>query len=253
MPTLVLSPRFNEDSQALWSAALKLGWDVHRAIRYQANGVEDPFVYGELPFCDVMASRLGLGLLDPPDDWLANLPFKYVQRTVRFMKHRDLSKVTERAFIKPANDKMFEAKVYERGPDVPHRFIDPACPVLVSDVVDFHTEVRCYILDRKVKTLSLYKMPYSTFTTMTQEAVHLGARDFAQQVLDDFDINMPTAMILDVGIIEGKGWAVVEANQAYSAGIYEHADPKAVLSVLARASGRLDRVLPGDRDFIRCI
>ncbi|WP_156910681.1 DUF4343 domain-containing protein [Nocardia mangyaensis] len=39
---------------------------------------------------------------------------------------------------------------------------------------------------------------------------------------------------MDVGLIEGRGWAVVEANCAFGAGMYG-CDPVRVLEVLARA------------------
>jgi hypothetical protein len=30
MPTLILTPRFTDDAQALWRAAQRLGWNVER-------------------------------------------------------------------------------------------------------------------------------------------------------------------------------------------------------------------------------
>jgi hypothetical protein len=30
MPTLILTPSFTEDSQALWRAAGRIGWDIQR-------------------------------------------------------------------------------------------------------------------------------------------------------------------------------------------------------------------------------
>ncbi|HNB74240.1 MAG TPA: hypothetical protein PLS70_24185 [Acidobacteriota bacterium] len=42
-------------------------------------------------------------------------------------------------------------------------------------------------------------------------------------------------MVIDVGVISGKGWAVVEANAAFGSGIYG-CDPAQVLPVLAEAS-----------------
>jgi hypothetical protein len=54
-------------------------------------------------------------------------------------------------------------------------------------------------------------------------------------VLADQEVALPVAVVLDVGLIAGKGWAVVEANAAWGSGIYG-CDPAAVLPVLRRAS-----------------
>lgn len=159
-PTVMLSQRFGTDSQAVWDAANRAGWGVHRAIRYLPP---DPLpervcAYGEVSFCDIMAERAGLGLLDPPDDWLAGLPESLLQRKVEFCRAKDLSKFGSRAFFKPSNDKVFSAGVYERGSDVPTRYVDPECPCYVSEVVAFDVEYRCHILDGLVHRMGFYRM-----------------------------------------------------------------------------------------------
>lgn len=263
MPTLLVSPRFSTDNEALRKAASELHWDSHRVVRYQVpKEIKDPVVYGDLNFCDNIAQENYLGLLDPPNDWLATLPFKYLLREVQAMTLYELHKVRERSFIKPANDKVFIAGIYERGAHVPKRWIDPRCPVLVSEVVDFEIEVRCYILDRRLMTAGLYAESdyYGTLATSNQtamtEAAFEGAQQFIQYLLDDPTVKMPSALTIDVGFIAGTGWAVVEANQAYSSGIYMRgpgigADPKKVLPVLQRAGGLRRHVLAEDEQYLR--
>src|SRR5262245_19855288 len=158
MPCLVLTPRLTTDSLRLERAAHEAGWSCFRARRYALPpDVEDPVVYGEMVFCDVMARALGLGLLEPSDGWLPALPSLYLQRQVNLIAHADLKfAVDSRHFIKPANDKLFEAGIFEHGSHVPRRYIDPRMPVLVSDVVYFTIEVRCFVLDRRVMTAGVY-------------------------------------------------------------------------------------------------
>jgi ATP-grasp domain, R2K clade family 3 len=53
---------------------------------------------------------------------------------------------------------------------------------------------------------------------------------------------LPPAFVVDVGLIEGRGWAVVELNPAWCSGLLG-AGPAAVLGVLERAcrdAGALD-------------
>jgi hypothetical protein len=44
-------------------------------------------------------------------------------------------------------------------------------------------------------------------------------------------------VVLDVGVIGERGWAVIETNAAWGSGIYG-CDPKAVLQVIRRACVR---------------
>jgi ATP-grasp domain-containing protein len=56
---------------------------------------------------------------------------------------------------------------------------------------------------------------------------------FAHTLLADVQVAMPPAFVLDVGVISGRGWAVVEANSAWGAGIYG-CEAAQVLQVLRR-------------------
>lgn len=248
MTTLILSPRFHGDSQDLWRAAVARGWNTHRAIRYRPPEVADECcVYGEIMFADMMASRCDLGLLDPPDDWLATLPREWTGRGVYFTFASEVHTITERRFIKPANDKVFQYGVYERGTDAPLRYVDPRCPVLVSEVVSFDLEVRLHVLDGEIRTLEYYRL----VGEKPEEEVRAEAREFGATVMERFGDQLPSAVVLDVGHIEEQGWAVVEANQAYASGIYGEADTQAVLDVVRRSAGPMSAVSERDRRFLR--
>lgn len=268
MPSLVLTPRLTSDSLHLERAALSLGWAVHRARHYQVpRDMEDPVVYGELVFCDVMAGMLGLGLLEPSDTWLSDLPPKYLLRTVRAMRHADLGSVEARHFIKPANDKVFDAGIFERGSHVPYRHLDPETPVLVSDVVDFESEIRCYILDRKMLTAGIYagknadSICNDGLSTAREKVIYESGCAWIEDFLGDLDVDMPSAVVVDIGFIEGEGWAIVEANQGYCSGIYmggyatamasPGTDPKEALRVIERAGGLRSKVQPADEKWLR--
>jgi len=51
-------------------------------------------------------------------------------------------------------------------------------------------------------------------------------------VLDDPEVTLPRAVVLDVGVIEDAGWSVVEANTVTMSGLYD-CEPLAVIDVLA--------------------
>jgi hypothetical protein len=247
-PTVLLSQRFSTDSNEVWKAAVKRGWNVHRAIRYLPPDPlpEQVFAYGEVSFCDIMAERCGLGLLDPPDRWLADLPYELLKRDVLFLQASNLRWIRCRAFFKPSNDKVFSAGVYERGADVPTKYVDPDCPCLVSEVVAFDVEYRCHVLDGAVTRMAFYRM-----IGVEEHEVEADARAFSERVLAGHASELPSAVVLDIGRIEGRGWAVVEANQAHASGIYGDADVGPVLDCALRSAGPMAAVSDRDRPFLR--
>src|SRR5688572_22799200 len=109
MPTLILTPRYTEDAQALWRAAGQLDWPVVRLQRWRVpeelRDVPEPVLYLEALLGPTLAEQFGLRLLEPPKDWLPRLPEEYRRRNVVLSTlGRERSRV-EPAFIKPPNDK----------------------------------------------------------------------------------------------------------------------------------------------------
>src|SRR5277367_2979877 len=145
---------------ALHYAARELGWDVLPApsgwrleddlIKSGVKGVP----YGSQTFCEVIAQQMNWTLKANSFDWLAKLHPAYLKRKVEFMTLGDAKKLTERKFIKPADDKCFDAQVYEPGSFKPHELIANDYPVLVSDPVEFDLEYRTFVDGKKVLTWS---------------------------------------------------------------------------------------------------
>jgi hypothetical protein len=238
VPTLVLSPRHTSDAQALWRAALARGWDVHRLASWRiddeaASSVE-PFLYAEALFGPSLGDGLGVSLLDPSEDWLSTLPERYSRRQITLSTLGAARSLTVPAFIKPPNDKSFAAAIYAPG-ELPEAF-ESDMKVLISEPVVFESEFRCFVLDRKVKTFSLYARrgdPCPTGDWTIDESALLA--EFTTRLLRDTDVELPRACVLDCGPIEGKGWAAVELNAAWGSGIYS-CDPELVLDVVRAAT-----------------
>lgn len=242
MPTLVLSPRHSDDSNALWRAAIAAGWRTRRLQRIgeaaelpaELAGAEVA-LYGETMMADAVAGALGLGLVEPPHDWLPRLPPAYRLREVSLTTLGAARRLTGPVFVKPADEKWFPARVYADTVDV-DPLIDDALPVLVSEPVRFGLEVRAFVQGRAVATLSAYvrdgqlaKMSDGTWPmSQIEEAA---ARELLAWLLADPEVEAPAPMVIDVGHIAGRGWAVVEANPAWASGLCG-GDPAAVLPVL---------------------
>jgi hypothetical protein len=242
MPTLIFTPRYTEDSQALWKAAASLGWRTERLTGWRIpehlRTVSDPVLYCEALFGPTLAEQLGLDLLSPPDDWLVRLPYEYKQRHIALCTLGEARAIAEPRFTKPPNDKSFPAGVY-RGSELPTEFPDDM-PVLMSDVVRWEKEFRCFVLNRSLHTYSIYSRDgelqrAAEFASTPEEDSELKA--FVARLLAEPRVDLPRATVVDVGTIEGAGWACVEQNAAWGAGIYG-CSPSAVLEVLRVASVR---------------
>lgn len=82
-----------------------------------------------------------------------------------------------------------------------------------------------------------------------QDAELEGAMEFANKLLSDPEVAMPPAYTLDIGWIENRGWAVVEAGPAWFCAKY-FCEPRGVLAVLKRACVSMQRITEEDRPWI---
>ena len=256
--TLILSPRFTPDSMALRNAALELGWDVERLRTWRPPNAllgRDAVPYGEPLFAAVVADALQLALIEPQLSWVAGLPFDFRRRDVQFTNLAAARTIDRPAFIKPADDKCFQARVYTMGSELPEsESLSAMSPVLVSDPVYWESEFRCFVLERRVVAISIYSRSGDLVETgdgnwPASASESQGALDFAELLLQDARVTFPPAGVLDIGIIRDRGWAVVEANACWGAGIYG-CNPSSVLQTLARACVQRAALAEADRQWV---
>lgn len=237
MPTLVLPPRFTEDTDEVRKAALAAGWQIERLRSWRVAGpIDDPVLYGEPLFAAVVAEQLGLALLEPPLDWLTTVPERLLRRRVRFTTLAEARRLAGPVFVKPADEKAFDAKVWASGADLPAILPDHLA-VLVADPVRWCLEVRCFVVDGEVVACSPYVRDGALARAEdgswpASPAELAAARAFAAEVLRE--VPVPPAVALDVGTI-GEVWAVIETNACWGSGIYG-CEPAAVLRAARRAS-----------------
>jgi hypothetical protein len=247
MPTLLLSPRHGEDSRLLWRVATQLGWKVHRVYNWQIpeiSSTDDVVIYGEPLLCRHLYQQLDLIAEEPPLDWLPKLPQGLRKREVRLTTLAEAREIKTRCFIKPADEKGLDAKIYQSGADLPARNVFPEnLAVLVQEVVTWRAEFRCFVENSKVLTAAPYwiknKIAQDEEGNWLSDVPELGeAIQFANKALAEPNLQHPGAFVLDVGITSDRGWAVIEANAAFSSGIYG-CDPVQALEVI-RGSVRIN-------------
>jgi hypothetical protein len=240
MPTLILTPRYSEDAQALWRAATQLGWQVERLVNWRLPEdlklVEEPVLYVEALMSESIASQLGRRLLEGGHDWLPQLPAAYRHRWVYLSTLGEVRQSGKTAFVKPPNDKSFPARVYTHV-DLPTDYPDDT-PILVAEIVYWEKEFRCFILNRTMQTFSIYLRDgelQSKHDFIHTEDEEREVRNYIENLLSDDRVEIPQATVIDIGVIRDRGWAVVEQNAAWGSGLYG-CDPLMVLEVLRYAT-----------------
>ncbi|MDG3004330.1 ATP-grasp domain-containing protein [Paludisphaera mucosa] len=239
IPTLILSPRYSDDSITLRRAAIALGWDVMRLAGWRPPedfAPDEPVLHAEPLFAEAVAERLGLSVVEPPEDFLIRLPDRYLGRRLRLMTAAEARGLAGPAFLKPPNRKIFSPRVYASGADLPDMPDDD--PVLASEPVEWEAEFRCFIRDRRLRAWS----PYWLGGALAREGddwivepdAWAATGAMVDRLLADPALDLPAAFVLDAGVVRGVGPAVVEANSASGSGLYG-CDPSEVLDVLRAA------------------
>ncbi|EDP98276.1 ATP-grasp domain-containing protein [Kordia algicida OT-1] len=239
---IVLSPNFSEDSMIINQAtidteftAMRFGsWNVPEAYKNDVIAV-----YGEDLFTTIIAEQCNLKLLKPADDWLANIPLKYTLRNITYDRFKNIKNVQNK-FIKPVDFKFFPAGVYTSVEEIQgYSTIDQNIEVFVSDVVSWAIEVRCFVIDNTIQTWSTYIYNGEIQLKNSMEKHEENAMlNFLEEFLSDESIHLPEAVVIDVGYIPEKGWALIEANPVWSSGVYA-CDPKKVTQTIVRSCEKI--------------
>jgi len=215
---------------ALQMAARDRGWDVIPAettwrldddlIATGSFGIP----YGSQLFCEVIAQQMGWRIRLNPFDWLAKVPMKYLKRNVDFMTLKEVKNITERKFIKPADDKCFDVGVFNPGEFRYNGELPDETPILVSDVVHFLSEFRCFVSEEgRCETQCCYLLNGDlanprNYYSIDAEFGYGSAAEFVDELLSEYPVLAGST--IDVGILEGQGWAVIESNPVWASSLY---------------------------------
>lgn len=239
MKSLVaFSNNYTEDSREL-SISLS-NFEHLESIRLTKWSVPDYLVddinaaYGEDVFVERVAAQCGFALIKPQEDWLVILPERYTKRKVDLSTLGELE-LHKRSFVKCVDFKFFKAGIFQEKNEIPgYSDIDSSILVLKQEIVEWELEVRCFVKRRKILTYSSYLRNGEINKNYQLNHVEkLGFERFTREFLDNNQIEIPEAIVLDFGIMKGKGWAFIEANSAWASGIYNCDAEKVIEVVLA--------------------
>lgn len=248
---LITQPRVGTSHNeiiALQMAASAMGWEVYpaetswRLPDELINSGKVGVPYGSQIFCEVIAQQMGWELKCNAFDWLSRVPSEYLHRKVEFMTLGEAKKLTKRRFIKPADDKVFTAKEYSPGQLITPVDVPDSTPTLVSEIVQFDLEYRCFANEGKVYTWSNYVCYDNLADPRYWKMVPADTVLLPHEVVNDLLHKHPelgtTPSVIDVGRIPGKGYAIIETNPAWASGLYG-CEPDLALLIMQLACQRI--------------
>ena len=252
--TLLLASLSLPSAHQLAVIAKERGWRVHALDEYPDVSVTgDRTFYGGSDRAAEYATRFDLALFEPLLDLLARVPLDLRLRDIRFCTLRELSRLQGPLFVKPADPiaKVFDAGVYRRLDDLLARGLDRETPVLVSEPIEWTSEFRCFVCDGQVVAWSPY-LSFGRPVWKPQSAGRLPAslKSFCGRLIERMGDALPPAFVVDIGVVDDGGWAVVEFNPAWCSGILG-ADVEGALIAIRRSARWAMRSTAADRRWIR--
>jgi hypothetical protein len=184
---------------------------------------------------------LAANLCSPGPKWLPSLDRAITGREVTEGKLINLSDTVGEFWVKPSEAKIstIPAGLYSydklKGLFEEGSFSSEISLQWTHEVLNINYEHRFFVAEGEILTGSPYLVDGKGYRTDIDTSHMPEAQAFAEYVLASDPMNMPPAFTLDVGLnaITDK-WFVIEANRAWSSGLYG-CDPTAASDVIEYA------------------
>lgn len=222
---LVISDKPDAERDAVADVWQHAGGEVLRLGRFWEPPPLDRTrvrLYGAETFCQVVAQKLDLELVSPPDDWLVQLPAAFAKRTIA--RTTLAAAHAFPAFVKSMIPKLIPSRVYASAAELHAAAIgaEPATVLIVSDIVELVAEVRSWVLDGEVVSAAAYEGDVSN-ALLAEACTFLAG------------VPCVSPCVVDVGRTVRGEWLVIEANAAWGAGL-NGCNPHAAACCIARAT-----------------
>jgi len=235
---IALSPIYTEDSNNLKKASINSPYELNR---FNAKwNVPEEFrtdviaVYGEDIYAEIVAEQCNLTLTKTKDNWLAEISEDFTKRKISYGHLKEFVD-EENIFIKCSDFKSFKVGVFDKVTDIKgFDTLDLDSMVFTSEVVEWELEVRCFVSNNQIKTHSSYWRNNAFDTDSLSETEQKDMFKFFENFIQKYSSTLPNAIVIDFGIIKGKGWALIEANPAWCSGLYD-CDAEKVLEVVVES------------------
>lgn len=229
------------DAQILATTAKKKGWRVCEWNKGKSISFSNiDAYYGEAKLTGDLLEKKKFTLKEPRWDFLCHISQYFLKRKLSYFSLQKAQRWKKSAFIKSANpyNKCFDSGVYRRGIDLKVRQsnVGKNLPVIVSEVVSWLEEYRCFIHQGKIIDIvgyfnrgRMFQQRDGRWKCSKQQLNNINK--FVQKFCQSHVKICPETFVLDVGYIEKKGLAIVEANPIYCCALYG-AKPENILPLL---------------------
>jgi hypothetical protein len=229
---LIVSAKSCSEQERVTASWISAGGDVLCLDRFWTPPPLDASkarLYGALPFCLDLSSRLKLSLVTPPDDLLFQLDSYWVGRNIWPVALGEAAKLKYPLFLKSVQPKLIKSGVYHSGDALLFEScgLPPHTSLAAAEVIDFSIEWRLFVL----------------YGEIVADGVYVGASADRKRMLtfaSDFlrHAKLPDTCVVDVGRTTGGRWVIIEVNPVWGAGLRGcHPDP--VIHCIALATRSL--------------
>ncbi|MEM6799809.1 MAG: ATP-grasp domain-containing protein [Bacteroidota bacterium] len=211
---LIIPAKYDEERESLAASWKKLGGQVQRLDKFWVKpetGAAKVSIYGNDTFALVLAQVLGMELLSPKDEKIADFPYSFVKREIRIVQLKHKDQLSYPIFIKSIIPKQFKAGVYSSLDTLESEIVGLAgeVEIITSEVIAIEKEVRAFVLAGKVLDLAYYE----------GKGELASAKDFLTKFLEEFSVDLPITFVIDLGWNEEVGWFIIELNATWGAGL----------------------------------
>jgi hypothetical protein len=228
---LIVSAKSNLEKERITASWASAGGDVLYLDRFWTPPSLDTSkvkLYGAIPFCLDLSSRLKLSLVSPPDDFLFHLESFWVGRRIWPVTLGEAAELKYPLFLKSVQSKLIKSGVYQCGGNLVFEScgLPPQTELMAAEVTEFSAEYRLFVLCGEIVANGLY-----LGSSSDQQAMLDFAGDFLRHT------TLPEACVVDVGrTVRGK-WVIIEVNPVWGAGLRGcHPDPVAYCIAAATRS-----------------
>lgn len=162
---------------------------------------------------DVLTALDKMGVPRPVEvDYPAHLGW-LLGRSVKTMQIEDVRRGTERVFVKPVTQKLFTGLVWSPDDPLARMVLAPyeyETPVMVSDVVDFVSEWRCFVKRHTLVGAKHYKGDWTKAPSRQLLDVAIAQ---GRGIMSD-------AYAIDLGVTVDGQTLLVEVNEGFALGSY---------------------------------
>ncbi|MHA7060289.1 ATP-grasp domain-containing protein [Aquimarina sp. M1] len=209
----------------------KNGGEIKRIVKFweqpNIDSKKRVIIYGIDTFSLVLAQVLGIKLIEPKDELISELDFKWIKREIEILKIAEVDTTSFPIFIKPVKPKTFKSRVYNDFDSFTQetKGIEQNEQVIKSNIIDIETEVRAFILKNEILDMAIYEGNSDLNS----------AKEFLTDFLQNHTIDLPKTYVIDLGHNITNGWFVIEFNSSWGAGL-NSCNPNKVINGIREAT-----------------